>query len=214
MKKRGKWLNSILWTCGSISGGVVYLVTAQLSYALTESISMSAAYVGIIFMISRVFDGITDFIAGNIIDHTHTRLGKARIYELFMIVAWVFVLFCFRVPDSLSNIGKFVFVFIMYNMYTSVFATFAGCADTVRLKRSLDEEGRIHAVSVSGVVISIVSTVVSIAFPIMIAIYANQPGGWTKIILVFAVPCCILTLIRFLLLPEMEMEEEQKEEEK
>ena len=81
MKKRSKFLNSLLWTSGTIGGGVIYLLTAQLSFALTESFSMSAIYVGTVFLVSRIFDGITDFIAGNIIDRTHTKLGKARIYD-------------------------------------------------------------------------------------------------------------------------------------
>lgn len=214
MKKRSKFLNSLLWTSGTIGGGVIYLLTAQLSFALTESFSMSAIYVGTVFLVSRIFDGITDFIAGNIIDRTHTKLGKARIYDLFMIVAWVFVIFCFSVPEKLSEVGKIVFVFVMYNLYTSVFATFAGCAETVRLKRSLDEDGRVHAVSFSGVVVSLISAVVSIVMPIMISIYGGQPGGWTKIALIFAIPCSILALIRFLFLPEINEEETQKKEEK
>lgn len=162
MKKRSNFLNSLLWTSGTIGGGVIYLLTAQLSFALTESFSVSAVYVGTVFLVSRIFDGITDFIAGNIIDRTNTRWGKARIYDLFMIVAWVFVILCFSVPEKLSETGKIVFVFVMYNMYTSVFATFAGCAETVRLKRSLDGDARIHAVSFSGVVVSLISAVVSI----------------------------------------------------
>ena len=214
MKKRSKFLNSLLWTSGTIGGGVIYLLTAQLSYALTESFSVSAIYVGTVFLVSRVFDGITDLIAGNIIDRTHTKWGKARIYDLFMIIAWVFLIFCFRVPEKLSEIGKVVFVFVMYNMYTSVFATFAGCAETVRLKRSLDEDGRIHAVSFSGVVVSLLSAVVSIVMPILISVYASQPGGWTRIALYFAVPCSILAVIRFLFLPEKNVEEEQAKEEK
>ena len=214
MKKRSKFLNSLLWTSGTIGGGVIYLLTAQLSYALTESFSVSAIYVGTVFLVSRVFDGITDLIAGNIIDRTHTKWGKARIYDLFMIIAWVFLIFCFSVPEKLSEIGKVVFVFVMYNMYTSVFATFAGCAETVRLKRSLDEDGRIHAVSFSGVVVSLLSAVVSIVMPILISVYASQPGGWTRIALYFAVPCSILAVIRFLFLPEKNVEEEQAKEEK
>lgn len=212
--KRKKWLNSLLWTCGSLSSPVIYLVTAQLSYALTESFSVSALYVGMVFMVSRVFDGITDFIAGNIIDRTHNKFGKARIYDLFIIIAWIFVILCFSVPNSLSEMGKVVFVFVVYNMYTSVFATFANCADTVRLKRTLDEEGRIHAVAFSGVVISLLSAVVSIALPILIAIYSGRPGGWAKIMLFFAVPCCLLTLVRFIFLPEKNMGEMTENEEK
>ena len=198
MKKRSKWLDSILWSCGSLGGGVIYLVTAQLSFALTESFAMSAAYVGIVFLVSRFFDGITDVIAGTIIDRTNLKIGKARIYDLFMIVAWAFVVLCFRVPGSLSEMGKLIFVFVMYNMYTSVFATFAGCAETVRLKRSLSEDGRLHAVAVSGVITSIVSVALSIGMPILVAIYGSQPGGWTKIILIFAIPSSVLALIRFL----------------
>lgn len=214
MKKRSNFLNSLLWTSGTIGGGVIYLLTAQLSYALTESFSVSAIYVGTVFLVSRIFDGITDLIAGNIIDRTHTKWGKARIYDLFMIIAWVFLIFCFSVPEKFSEIGKVVFVFVMYNMYTSVFATFAGCAETVRLKRSLDEDGRIHAVSFSGVVVSLLSAVVSIVMPILISIYASQPGGWTRIALYFAVPCSILAVIRFLFLPEQNVEEEQAKEKK
>ena len=214
MKKRSNFLNSLLWTSGTIGGGVIYLLTAQLSYALTESFSVSAIYVGTVFLVSRIFDGITDLIAGNIIDRTHTKWGKARIYDLFMIIAWVFLIFCFSVPEKFSEIGKVVFVFVMYNMYTSVFATFAGCAETVRLKRSLDEDGRIHAVSFSGVVVSLLSAVVSIVMPILISVYASQPGGWTRIALYFAVPCSILAVIRFLFLPEQNVEEEQAKEKK
>ena len=117
MKKRSNFLNSLLWTSGTIGGGVIYLLTAQLSFALTESFSVSAVYVGTVFLVSRIFDGITDFIAGNIIDRTNTRWGKARIYDLFMIVAWVFVILCFSVPEKLSETGKIVFVFVMYNMH-------------------------------------------------------------------------------------------------
>lgn len=214
MKKSKKWLNSLLWTSGTIGGGVSYLLTAQLSYALTESFSMSAVYVGVIFLISRIFDGTTDFIAGNIIDRTKTKMGKARIYDLFMIIAWVFIIFCFSVPNSMSEVGKIIFVFVMYNMYTSVFATFANCAETVRLKRSLDEDGRIHAVSISGLFVSLVSAVVSILIPILISIYGNQPGGWTRIALYFAIPCSILALLRFLFLPEQKVEEVVEKKEK
>lgn len=214
MKKRSKFLNSLLWTCGAISSPVIYMLTAQLSYALTESFSVSAIYVGAVFMLSRIFDGITDFIAGNIIDRTHTRFGKARIYDLFLIVAWVFVIACFCVPSGISEIAKVIFVFVMYNLYTSVFATFANVADTLRLKRSLDEEGRMHAVAFSGVIISLVSAAVSIALPIMISIYAGQPGGWSRIAIMFAIPCALLNLVRFIFLPEIEVEDEKKKEEK
>lgn len=210
-KSKGqKWKNSILWTSGALSSGLCYLLISQLTYALTESYAMSAMSVGMIFMASRLFDGITDFIAGNIIDRTHTKWGKARIYDLAQIIAWFFVVLCFSVPSGLSEIGKIIFVFLMYNLYTSVFSTFSACANTVRLKRSLDEEGRIHAISVSGVAASLFATVISIALPLLIGKFGNQPYGWTIIALIFAVPNCLLSLIRFIFLPEKYTDDEKE----
>ena len=74
-KTHGKWMNSLLWTLGSSSPAICYVLIAQLTYALTESYSMSAFSVGMIFLCSRVFDGITDFIAGAIVHILNLEKG-------------------------------------------------------------------------------------------------------------------------------------------
>jgi GPH family glycoside/pentoside/hexuronide:cation symporter len=183
----------------------------HITYALTESYAMSAMTVGTIFLVSRIFDGITDVLAGYVIDRTNTKWGKARPYELFMIAAWVFVVLSFSVPMGLSNVGKIVFVFLTYNLYSSVFYTLGSCAEPIRLKRCFDEEGRVTASTINGIFTPL-AAIVAIAVPVMISIFAKRPHGWTIIALIIAVPCCILTLIRFFFLPEtvIETEEEQK----
>lgn len=211
-KKHGKWFNSILWTLGSSSPAICYMLTAQLSFALTESFSMAAATVGMIFLVSRIFDGFTDIVAGIIIDRTHSKLGKARVWDLCMVFAWIAVILCFTVPRSFSNVGKIIYVFIMNNLYTSIFSTFTALAETIRLKNSMDEEGRVHAIAVSGVVTTLLSVLVSTCIPIMISIWGSLEYGWTIIALIIGIPCIIFTILRFILMPELpsaELSEEQ-----
>jgi GPH family glycoside/pentoside/hexuronide:cation symporter len=60
------------------SSGVQSLVMGYLTFYLTENVMLSAAIVSAIIASARVFDGISDIIAGLIIDKTHTKIGKAR----------------------------------------------------------------------------------------------------------------------------------------
>lgn len=205
--KSGNVKKSLLFSCGGAGGALCYVLLSQMTFAMTESFGLSAFAVGMVFLISRIFDGFTDFIAGNIVDRTHTKWGKARIYDLFMVAAWICLVFCFSIPRGLSDTAKLIWLFVMYNLYTSVFNTFYACADTVRLKRSLDEKGRVSAVSVSGSITTLLSIVAGVSLPIMIAIFGGQPNGWTIISLIFAIPGCLFVIIRFLFLPESYEEE-------
>ena len=71
------------------TGGVgINLITAVIgSYLLiylTNTALLDVAVVSVIIAVSKFFDGISDLIIGNIIDHTRSRLGKARTWLLRM----------------------------------------------------------------------------------------------------------------------------------
>lgn len=203
------------WSLGCLSGGLAYIIISNLTYALTESYGMTAASVGFIFLFGRVFDGFTDFVAGFIIDRTHTKFGKARPYEIFYPIMWLFIVLCFCIPN-LSSVGKVLWVLVMYNMAEAVFRTFITCAEPIRLERSFEEQKRVKAVSIAAIFTTVFSTVASIAMPILIGIFGKQPNGWLIIVSIFAIPLSIFGLIRFFFLPEdiREKEFEKKEEEK
>ncbi len=44
-----------------------------LVFFYTDVIGVNAAAVGTIILISRIFDGFSDIIAGNIVEHTHAK---------------------------------------------------------------------------------------------------------------------------------------------
>ena len=48
-----------------------------LVFFYTDVIGVNAAAVGTIILISRIFDGLSDIIAGNIVEHTHAKSGSS-----------------------------------------------------------------------------------------------------------------------------------------
>lgn len=54
------------------------IISAFLIMFYTDSIHIVAGAVGKMFFISKFFDGITDLIAGTMIDRTKSKWGKAR----------------------------------------------------------------------------------------------------------------------------------------
>ena len=69
---------------GDVACNVVFALTMSLStYFYTDVVGMSAALVGTILLLSRIFDGISDVIVGILVDRTKSRFGKARAWVLF-----------------------------------------------------------------------------------------------------------------------------------
>ena len=62
------------------------MTTTLLIYFYTNVVGISAGAVGMIMLLSRVFDGFSDVLMGTIIDRTHSKYGKARIWILRLAV--------------------------------------------------------------------------------------------------------------------------------
>ena len=206
--KKEKAKGSMLFACGNIASVGSYYMMGYITYALTESAGMSALMVGTILLISRIFDGISDIVAGFIIDKSHFRLGKARPFELFYIPLWITVILCFSVPGNLSNIGKIIWVFLTYNLSQTVCYTFTNGIQSIRLKRTFAESMRVRVTMISTIVLTLGSVVISISLPILISIFENQPHGWTIISTIYAVPCMLLGMLEFFFLKEMDTDED------
>ncbi len=200
---------------GAATCTLSYVLISNLTYALTESFGMTSMVVGLIFLFSRLFDGVTDLIAGFIIDHTHTRWGKSRPYDLVQIPLWGFVVLCFSIPGSLSAVGKVIWVVVAYNMSQSVCYTLTACANNIRLKHYASEEKLPKVMSVGTIILTILGMGLNIIMPILIKIFENRPHGWTTLALLVSVPCMLGGVLRFFMLDEYaENPEAAKEAEK
>ena len=100
------------------------IAMGQLNYFYTNSLRLSAAVVGMVFMLSRFFDSFTDILVGALVDKTKSRFGKARIWLLCTCIPFgVGTYLLFTVPQSWGPAGQLIYIIITYNLCTSILGT-------------------------------------------------------------------------------------------
>ncbi|MBR5344773.1 MAG: MFS transporter [Clostridia bacterium] len=96
-------------------------ISVYLLFYFTDVAGVEEGAAITIIFFSKMIDGITDIVMGFIIERTHTRFGKVRPYLLTMgLPLAVSAVLLFSVPDTLSATGKLVWIFVAYNLTTSV----------------------------------------------------------------------------------------------
>ena len=78
-KKKVPLLNKFAYGIGT-GGGCVFnqIAAAFLLNYYTDTALIGAGAIATMFLICRIFDGVSDFVMGGIIDKTHSKMGKAR----------------------------------------------------------------------------------------------------------------------------------------
>lgn len=121
----GKIIERFSYGCGDYGCNIIYTAMSTfLLFYYTDYAGVNALAVGTIMMLSRVFDGISDIIMGIIVDRTKSRFGKARPWLLRMCIPFaMFGVLLFSVPAGWTSTAKLVYVFITYNLTSTVIYT-------------------------------------------------------------------------------------------
>ena len=217
IKEKANWLNQTTtaetevlpryfkwaWMTRALSLALNVLMLGQLTYYCTDMLGMPTALVGTVLLISKLFDGVTDVLVGFVIDRTHTKIGKARPYEFFILFVWGFTVMIFSVPDW-SMTGKAVYIFVMYTLINSICATFLNGAEAVYLARSVrSEKNRISVMSFNAAVLIIGMVAFYVAIPQLVKTIGATKPGWTTLALLFAIPLGLTGMGRFVLCKEV-----------
>lgn len=114
-------MEKIAYGMGDTACNVVFAITSSLIvYFYTNVIGMSAALVGTILLVSRVFDGISDLLIAQIVDKVNSPKGKARAWILWMAAPYgIASVLMFCVPPHSSTMVQAIYVFITYNLCTT-----------------------------------------------------------------------------------------------
>jgi len=160
---------------------------------------LPAYYVGIMFLVTRLVDGVADVLMGLVIDNTTTRWGRCRPYLL--IGAVPFGLLCvlaFYVPDF-GTTGKLIYAFLTYLclsfLYTIVNIPF--CAMLPFITNDSRERTTLSTVRI--LLGSLGSTIVAVAtLPLVNTLgKGNQTQGFFYTAIVFGVIATFFLLISF-----------------
>ena len=124
-KKYLKWYHKIGYGSGDVAGNCVYaLLTAFMMIYLTDTVGLSMGIVSTLIAVSKIFDGVSDFFFGRMIDKTQTKMGKAGPWMLWPYIGCsVALVACFAVPMNWGEIAQYIFFFISYTLLNAVFFT-------------------------------------------------------------------------------------------
>lgn len=191
------------WQARATSMGCYIIILGYLSMYCTDTLKIPAGIVGTLLLFSKIFDGVTDIIAGFLIDNTHTKFGKARPYEFAIIALWLCTWLLYSCPADWQTSIKCVWIFVMYTLINSVFATLLYANQTAYMLRAFPNQEQIVKVnSYGGLVVTIGCAVVSMIFPQLMAKMATSGSGWSTLVGIFALPLACIGMLRFLLVKE------------
>lgn len=166
-----------------IGSNPIYTITLSfLTFFYTDVLGINAGIVGVIILVSKFMDGISDIWAGNLIDHTHTKQGSARPWilrsALLLALAYVFL---FTVPNA-SLAGKIIYIFISYNFAMTIAFTLLNAAvNALPIYMTDDSKSRSSAYSIRMIFAGLVQAIFSLVFLNIVKAMGDDQAAWIKV---------------------------------
>ena len=221
-KKYLKWYHKIGYGSGDIAGNCVYaLLTAFMMIYLTDTIGLSMGVVSTLIALSKVFDGVSDFFFGRMIDKTKTKMGKARPWMLWAYIGCAITLVaCFSIPTNWGQTAQYIFFFLSYTLLNAVFFTannIAYASLTALITKNTSE--RVQIGSFRFIFAFATKIVIEAVTIFAVEWLGGGVMGWRLIAIIYAIVGLITNTYSVFSVKELpeaddEMEEEREEEHK
>lgn len=191
----------ISYGMGDVACNVVFALTSGLiTYFYTNIMSVSAAMVGMIMLVSRLFDGLSDVAIGLIMDKVHSKHGRGRAWVLWMALPYgisAVALFC--LPANATAAVQGIYIFITYNLCTTVVYTALNLpygAMAPLMTRNEQDLAKINLFRMS--MSPIGNMIVSAATLPIINRMGGDQSAWIKVTLIYSIVAIGLLLWCFL----------------
>ncbi|HBQ29876.1 MAG TPA: MFS transporter [Mitsuokella multacida] len=195
---RLSWFTRISYGLGDTAMNIVAGAMTILTFFYTDYAGVEPTTVGLVFLISRISDGVSDLIMGFIVERTNSKWGKSRPWILWSSIPFcVSIVLIYTVPQG-SDFMKFVYLFITYNFcnticYTALNLPYGSLsAMMTRISRERD------MLSITRMALSPIGKIISISATLpLIKVLGDNQAAWIKVMSIWAVLAFILLLLCF-----------------
>ena len=193
------WKVRLSYGCGDTACNVVYgMISTVLTLFYTDYVGVSPATVGLVMLLSRVFDGGSDVIMGLIVQKTNSKWGKSRPWVLWMSLPYTLAaVLLFTVPHS-TNLVQFLYIFVTYNLCTTVCYTAINVpygSLSAMMTRSSGERDMLSIVRMGmspfGRILAVTCTLP------LVKVFGDDQAAWIKTMTLWAIVAMILLVICF-----------------
>jgi GPH family glycoside/pentoside/hexuronide:cation symporter len=185
---------------GDTACNVVFgMISTLLTLFYTDYAGVSVISVGLVMLISRVFDGASDIIMGFIVNRTKSRWGKARPWIIWMALPYCLAAVAlFTVPQSNSSL-QFWYIFVVYNLCTTVCYTAInvpyGTLSTMMTRSSHERD----LLSVFRMSMAPLGRILAVTFTMpVVKLLGDDQAAWVKAMAIWASIAFVLLFICFL----------------
>lgn len=194
------WRQRIGYGAADFSCNLVWqMIGLYLMFYYTDVVGIAAAQVSLLFLLTRIIDGVADVLMGIIIDKTNTKWGKSRPYFLYGAIPFALLgILAFYVPD-VGPASKLLYAYITYTglsiAYTMVNIPLASILPNL----TSDPQERTMLATVRIIFALFGSTAVSVLTMPMVNTLGNgsQSQGFFWTMVIFSVIACFLFFYTF-----------------
>lgn len=190
------------WHSREISDTAIIMLLGYLQFFCTDVIGISPLIVGTLLAASKIIDGVTDILAGYIVDRTNTKMGRGRPYDFCLFGTWITLILLFSCPANLSNTGKVAWVVVFYVLSNAVFTTLLNAGETVFRLRAFNEKQIIRMSSYGGIFMCFSGIFCGMLVPVLVKGAGTDVSGWTRMAAMIGIPLALLGFCRFLFVKE------------
>lgn len=193
------WATRIAYGGGDTACNVVFgMIGTVLTLFYTDYVGISIATVGLVMLISRLFDGVSDVIMGLMVERTNSRWGKSRPWLLWMSVPYaVSAILLFTVPQTTGTL-QFLYLLVAYNFCTTVCYTAInlpyGSLSAMMTRASWERD----MLSITRMSMSPFGRILAVACTLpLVKYFGDDQAAWIKTMSIWAFLALLLLLFCF-----------------
>lgn len=197
-KKKLRISERISYACGDAASNVVWAALGAFAMMYyTDVAHINAGTIGVIMLISRFLDGVSDLLMGLVVDHTKSRFGKARPWLLRIAIPFaVATTLMFSVPDFPDKI-KVIYIFVTYNLVMTMYTMINLPYGSLSTLMTDDSYERSVLNIFRQIFAQITSLIITSATLPLIHVFGDGQKAWTITYGIFSAVAAVLFLICF-----------------
>lgn len=214
-KKYLKWYHKIGHSSGDFGSNFMFtFVSSFMMIYLTDTVGLNAAVIGMLIMAAKLLECVTGLFFGNLLDNTHSKMGKARPWVFYAAFPMgICQILLFMIPDTWQNL-QYVYFFLVYVLLNAVFYTANNISYTtlsVMITRNSSE--RVQLSSIRMMFAYIAGILISTVTLNLVGDFGGGAAGWRSVAIIYTLIMLFFNSIAVFSAKELPGEAKQAEEE-
>ncbi|EME7221454.1 MFS transporter [Enterococcus faecium] len=180
----------------------------------TDAVGLNPALLSVMFLVTKLFDGVSDYVVGSLIDVTDTKLGRNKPWMLFGIPVYAIgLIMVFAAPQFASDF-HLVYAYISYMIFCLGFTMINVPMNSIVpfMTSNPDERTSILTFGSLGGTLGVLIAMVGVPAMIQMNGGSNSISGYSKTAILLAIVASVIYSLCVLLTKEVNVPPKVKNE--